>query len=117
MNTDLIPNFGSLGLIDPKTVRNVFWERWITWKNKGAILVADCLWPVEARFLIDCVNDDPINRNWDGPYPFVDVGSLRLAKGQDSLGTEERKENEKPAHHPLADARQSARLLLEALKL
>lgn len=105
-----------LGATDTKTMRNSFWHRWMSWKSQGAVLVADCLWPVEARFLIDCVNDDPINRNWDGPYPFIDVSSVRLAKGFDPLGTEERKENEKPAHHPLADARQSARLLLEALK-
>lgn len=118
MNSVSIVSLNSIafGFNDPKKVRSVFWERWMTWKNKGATLVADCLWPVEARFLIDCINDDPIARNWDGPYPFIDVSSIRLAKGFDPLGTEERKEDEKPAHHPLADARQSARLLLEALK-
>lgn len=102
---------------DPKQVRNAFWAAWRGWKAKGAILAADCPWPVEARFLIACVEDDPAPRNWSGPYPLIDVASVRLAAGLDPLGAEERLDREKPIHHPLADARQSARLLIEALNV
>jgi hypothetical protein len=52
----------------------------------------------------------------DGPYPLVDVASVRLAAGLDPLGAYDRTAGELPVHNPLADARQSARLLLEALK-
>jgi hypothetical protein len=96
--------------------REAFWEDWQAWKAKGAILAADCPWPVEARFLAACVDDDPEARRWGGPYPFIDVASVRLAAGLDPLGTEERLPSELPIHDPLADARQSARLLIEALK-
>jgi hypothetical protein len=100
---------------DPQNVRGRFWRDWMDWKAKGAVLAADCPWPVEARFLIECINVDPVRRKWDGPYPLIDVASVRLAAGLDPLGTDERRPDELPIHDPLADARQSARLLIEAL--
>jgi hypothetical protein len=104
-----------LGLKSPREVREVFWERWMGWKANGAVLAADCPWPVEARFLMECVGDDRVGRDWQGPYPLIDVASVRLAAGLDPLGTDSRQEDETPVHHPTADARQSARLLMEAL--
>jgi hypothetical protein len=107
----------SLGeeVLYPGEVRRLFWERYLYWKSRRAVTVCDCPWPVEARFLIACIADSE-GRDWDGPYPLIDVASVRLAVGLDPLGTEERLPNELPAHNPLADARQSARLLLEALQ-
>lgn len=99
----------------PDQVREKFWAAWQRWKAKGAALAADCCWPVEARFLIQCVHAEPDEREWAGPYPLIDVASVRLAAGLDPLGTEARRPDELPAHDPLADARQSARLLIEAL--
>lgn len=99
----------------PRHVRDRFWLAWIHWKSRGAVLVADCAWPVEARFLAACVSDDLPSREWDGPYPLHELASFRLAAGLDPLGTNLRRPNELPAHDPLADARQSARLLLEAV--
>ena len=96
------------------TVRDVFWDAWRKAAVKGAWLVADCPWPVETNFLRDCVADDS-SRGWTGPYPLIDVGSVRLAAGLDALGTSDRLANELPIHDPLCDARQSARLLIEAL--
>lgn len=101
----------------PKYVRRAFWEAWLRWKEKGALLCADCAWPVEARFLAACVDDDPPVRNWKGPYPLHDLASLRLAAGFDPLAIEERLPYELPVHNPLADALQSARLLVETLSL
>lgn len=106
---NLVPHKGT------RDVREAFWQRWMGWKGQGAVLAADCPWPVEARFLIQCIGDDAAAREWSGPYPLIDVASVRLAAGLDPLGTNDRIEREKPAHHPTADARQSARLLLEAL--
>jgi hypothetical protein len=99
----------------PRHVRDLFWAAWDGWKANGAALAADCPWPVEARFLIACIDDDPIAREWRGPYPLIDVASVRLAAGLDPLGTADRLPDELPAHDPLRDARQSARLLIEAL--
>lgn len=95
----------------PRDVRGDFWSDWQS-KKAGAVMAADVPWPVESRFLNDCVRDFGGD---DEPYPLIDVASVRLAAGLDPLGTEPRLPNELPAHDPLADARQSARLLIEAL--
>src|SRR5689334_16184050 len=29
-------------------VRSGFWGAWLYWEERGAVLVADCAWPVEA---------------------------------------------------------------------
>ena len=102
---------------NPHGIREAFWRDWEDYGSQGALLVADCPWPVEARFLQDCIAADIENREFKGPYPLIDVASVRLAAGLDPLGTEERRANELPIHNPLSDARQSARLLIEALEL
>ena len=89
---------------------------WTFWKSQGARLAADCNWPVEAKFLVHCVGEDPKAREWEGPYPFFDIGSILFAKGMDPLAKYPRIDGEECEHNPLHDARQSARLLLEALK-
>jgi hypothetical protein len=98
-----------------RLMRESFWRSWTEWKAKGAVMAADCPWPVEARFLAECVDDDRGRRGWDGPYPFIDIASVLLACGKDPLATYGRNESELPAHDPLADARQSARLLAECI--
>ena len=100
----------------PRQVREAFWETWKLCKALGALLVADCCWPVEARFLAACVDDAPLTREWEVPYPLHDLASIILAKGGDPLATRERLPDELPAHDPLCDARQSARLLIEAMR-
>jgi hypothetical protein len=99
----------------PWLVRAAFWRAWLKWKEKGAVMAADCPWPVEARFLAACVDDSPGVREWQGPYPLIDVGSVILANGGDPKGKFDRLESERPEHDPLNDARQSARLLIENL--
>ena len=102
-------------LLCDRDMRGRFWSAWGRWKRKGAWLAADVPWPVKSRFLSECVLDNPWDRELAGPYPLIDVASVRLAAGYDPLATELRHPGEEPAHDPLADARQSARLLLEAL--
>ena len=99
----------------PADLRRDFWAAWQDWKERGATLAADVCWPVEANFLTACIHEhgDP----WSGPYPLIDIASVRLAVGLDPLATVERQPAEMPAHNALADARQSARLLVEALRL
>jgi hypothetical protein len=100
----------------PKDMRNRFWNIWRMWKGQGCSLWVDCGWPVEDRFLAKCVDDDLENRKWDGPYPLHEIATLRAIAGFDPLGTFERRDNELPQHNPLHDARQSARLLVEAIQ-
>lgn len=101
----------------PETVRLRFWNEWMkAKKNFPTILMfVECGWPVEARFLIECIGDDPVTRNWEGPYPCHEIATLMLAAGMDPMATYDRLPSEQPAHDPLADARLSARLLSVAL--
>lgn len=96
-------------------MREAFFQTWMRAKNDGAEMAADCLWPVEARF-VAAVIDDCAERNWLGPYPFHEISSYLAAAGFDPLGQYERTASELPKHNPLADARQSARMLAMALK-
>lgn len=102
----------------PGVVRQEFWQVYERWKAKVVPLSlwADCAWPVEARFLIACIEDAHLERQWNGPYPLHDIATLALACGADPLGTFDRLANELPAHNPLNDARQSARLLIGYLR-
>lgn len=102
---------------DPEGVRQAFWQAWLEEQRRGAMLVADCAWPVEARFLIACVEWDTNVRNWRGPYPLHEVATARMMAGLDPLGTETRLPRELPKHDALSDARQSARLWIEALRV
>lgn len=98
----------------PKTMRFSFWFMWLKAKNEGAIMAADCGWPVEARFLAQCVDDDA-TRFWEGPYPMVEISSVLMCAGMDPMTKYPRQPSELPEHNPYADAVQSARLLAEAL--
>lgn len=96
--------------------REEFWRMWLNWKEKGAVMVADCAWPVEANFLRQCILYDTEARRFQGPYPLHDLASIRLAKGEDPTGDYERIAGEFPRHNPLCDARQTARHLIQLLK-
>lgn len=101
----------------PIDMRLAFWNQWTAGKllYPDLVMAGECLWPVEARFLIDCVRDDA-QRTWEGPYPFHEIASVMLSAGMDPMATYDRLPDEEPKHHPLGDARQSSRLLREALK-
>lgn len=100
---------------EPFEVRQAFWNQWLCWKDRGTVLVADCCWPVEARFLIECVDNDRAHRMWQGPYPLHDIASVLLAHGKNPTEKFTRLPSELPEHNPLNDARQSARILIESL--
>ncbi len=98
------------------TMTNRFWDAWLEAKEKyeDLVMVADCPFPVEAKFLFGVVVLRQLTMH-DLPYPILDVASVLAAADQDPLGENKRKENELPAHNPVNDARQSARLLVETL--
>jgi hypothetical protein len=114
---DNIPKnvFALNSCVRPRQLRTLFWTQWQFWKGQGARLAADVPWPVEANFLSACIRDYPLVRGWEGPYPLIDVASVRLAAGFDPLANEPRVGLlEEPPHNPQADARHSARQLVEA---
>jgi hypothetical protein len=99
----------------PRDLRTAFWRESAVWQSAGATMLADCPYPVEFYFIEQCIADNR-ERTRQAPYPLLDVASVLYAAGMDPVGTFERKPAELPKHDPLADARQSARLLLEALR-
>lgn len=107
----------SVACIYPRAMREGFWAEWIAAKTQHPeiTMAVECGWPVEARFLNACIDDDKGARNWSGPYPMHEIASIMLAAGMDPMATYDRLPSELPAHEPLADARQSARLLSIAL--
>ena len=93
----------------PRAMRDAFWT-WLSAHKSGALVVADCGWPVEAGLLSACVADDPA-RAFAGPYPLHEVASLLFAAGLDPLATHgdevlPGRSDEK--HHPVYDAHVSA---------
>jgi hypothetical protein len=95
-------------------MREEFWEVWQKAHNEGAQMAAECLWPVEAKFVAMCVEEYE-SRKFAGPYPFLEISSVMQAAGMDPMASYPRTPSEEPKHNPLSDARQSARLLSEAL--
>ncbi len=97
-------------------MRSDFWKLMVAAKDNGAEIVTDCGWPVEANFLSDCVADDLEARQWQGPFPLLDLTSALVVCGIDPLTTFNRQPNELPKHNPLCDARQSARIWIENVR-
>lgn len=99
----------------PASVRDSFWREWEAAKTvyPGILMAGECVWPVETNFLSACAA--VAGCKWGGPYPLHEIASVLLAAGMDPLKTYERLPDELPRHHPLADARLSARLLFSAL--
>lgn len=80
------------------------WSRW----SGSSLMMADCPVPVEAGFLIAARRV----ADFEFPYPLLDVESVRSAAGM-TCEDAGRTPDELPAHHPIRDARQSARLWVE----
>lgn len=99
--------------LTPYNLRDGFYALWRAYAQKpgGCEMWADAGWPVEARFLLDVINDDHGRREWEGPYPLHEIGTVIMLKGGDCRQPLPRLADEKPIHHALNDARQSARIL------
>lgn len=115
---NVVPHLPEPNCEYPEEVRYKFWEVLQRYKEEeeykeGLVVLVDCGYPVEYRFLKDCVLVSPETRKWEVPYPIHEVGTALLLTGQNPLENYERLPNEMPKHNPLADARQSLRLFLE----
>lgn len=88
-----------------------FWTTWVRWRDRGAMMWADCGYPVEFGFLRSCVYEEP-SRIDTAPFPLMEIETLRALSG---LGDFSRRMDHVPAHNPLNDVRHSARVLIESL--
>ncbi len=99
-----------------REVRDEFWRFYQRWKDKSYIM-ADVAYPVEAGFLAACVRDDLESRKAAAPYPLLDISSLMLAGGYDSLTDGAAFTNQYgDVHNPLYDAKTSAQKVVRLIK-
>jgi hypothetical protein len=84
---------------------DTFWAFWLAHRT-GADCVGDFAAPVEAGLFRACVELDVAGRQWNGPYPLHELGTLLLARGLDpELDRREFAGRlDLVAHDPLADA-------------
>jgi DNA polymerase III alpha subunit (gram-positive type) len=90
------------------TMVEAFYSWYMTHKE-GAVIIAHIAHPVETGLFRDMIKAAP-GRDFNGPYPFIDVASVLLAKGFDPLSVDQyilKKKLSVPPespHHPLYDA-------------
>jgi hypothetical protein len=66
---------------DGRAMRDAFWQ-WFSEAKEGCdLVVAANPYPVEARFLIACQNDDLEARQFDHPFPYFDLPSMLYTLG------------------------------------
>lgn len=99
---------------DLYNLRGKFWDALTYWQKRGATVWAECGYPVEARFLESCIENTGRDIS-KAPYPLHEIATAMALAGIDPMATYPRRANELPVHHPTSDARQSARLLCQAL--
>lgn len=92
-------------------LRSAFWATWRRLAAQGCKLVSDVAWPVEANFLSACVRDAAGARDFEGPYPLLDVAVMLDAHGEDPDQARPMIEGE-IKHDPMHDAMASYRVLV-----
>jgi hypothetical protein len=102
---------------DPHSLCEALYEIWLNMKQKyeEILVIGDCHYPVETQLFERTILWKEDVRQWTGPFPFHEVDTALLIAGIDREQYP-RNELELPEHHPLKDARYSARLFCLALK-
>lgn len=105
-----------------RELRADFWKWFVEAKEQVDFVLVDNGYPVEARFLIQCQEDDLDERYWQHAYPMLELNSLLLAAGIKPLAVryrmvEDELEGEVLKHNPRFDAEVSARTAAKALRL
>ena len=106
---------------DAPTMRAEFWQWYLVAKSQADLIVAANPYPVEARFLIACQNDDMPGREFDHPFPYFDISSMLYTLGYTTPTA--RREFVKKAvrgssgdpHNALWDAKATAMAAISAL--
>ena len=66
---------------DSRELRDNFWKWYKRAKTRADIVLTNNPYPVEARFLIACQDDDLPARYWDHPFPLLDLGTMLFTIG------------------------------------
>ncbi|HVQ44765.1 MAG TPA: hypothetical protein VMT30_07455 [Candidatus Saccharimonadia bacterium] len=107
---------------DGLTMRNAFWDWYHEVKAQADLIVAANPYPVEARFLIACQEDDMPAREFDHPFPYFDLSSMLYTLGittapdRRAYSAEASKSDSGQPHNPLWDAKSTAMTALAAIE-
>lgn len=108
---------------DSRSMRDDFWQWYKVAKAKSDYVLVDNGYPVEARFLLNCQDDDLDERYWDHPFPLLDLSSMLLQVGLKPLSvryqfvTDELNGDEILQHNPRFDAYVSALAAIKVFKM
>jgi hypothetical protein len=105
----------------PRALRDAFWPWYRRAAARANYVLATNPYPVEARFLIACQQDDLKTRYFEHPFPLLDLGTLYVQAGARSHEARDRLRNQvighepKLEHHPRWDAWAAALIALKLL--
>jgi hypothetical protein len=107
---------------DAKSMRTDFWAWYKQARDKADYMVASNGYPVEARFLLKCQDDDIEERYWDHFFPILDLASLLIQVGIKPLAIRKRLiadqlEGKDEQHNPHWDAWIAVLVAIKAFKL
>ncbi len=106
-----------------RAMRDDFWEWYKVAKEQSDYMLTDNGYPVEARFLVNCQDDDLEERYWDHSFPLLDLASMFIMIGVKPLAVRYRYVAEQIVdvpnlhHNPRFDAWVSALSAVKALKV
>lgn len=105
-----------------KAMRDDFWQWYKQAKEQADYVLVDNGYPVEARFLIKCQEDNLDERYWEHPFPLLELASLLIQVGIKPLAVRhqlvaDQIGEEILQHSPRWDAWVSALAAIKALKL
>lgn len=84
------------------------WDFWMKYA-KDSYAVADVQYPVESRLFQECVERDPKERQWNAPFPLLDLSTVLYWEGYDPLINRLELLNDKTeVHNALNDAKMTA---------
>lgn len=81
----VLPYLGSYEVCETEEILlERIWAFWEKWKQEVWV-VADIPYPVEAAVFVKCVRRDPEHRQFEAPYPILDLGTILWTHGLDPL--------------------------------
>jgi hypothetical protein len=104
-------------------MRDDFWKWYRAAKDKAEYVMVDNGYPVEARFLLSCQDDNLEERYWDHPFPLLDLSSMLLQVGlkplsvRHQLVAEDISGQDILQHNPRFDAYVSALAAIKVFKM
>lgn len=69
---------------DEDELLSCVWDIWNKYSD-NSYAIADVAYPVEMRLFEKCIMKDPNNRAFKGPYPFIDLSSILMARNIDPM--------------------------------